>query len=170
MWHRVLPRLFVFHSSLMDSLGRYFGEHGRGDVVRVEKDPSRLNGYYKVAKVEDLGSFQFCVVKCFCWVWWALIETRAICNGYREKLFHCEEKPALEQVPSKALPSPSLETQLNKVLRDIACPYSWPWMEQEDGVETLWVPPNLNYHVVLWVYELLLWGNILEASPLEGFT
>lgn len=57
---------FIFHSSLIDSLGRNFRDHGRGDVVRVEKDLSGLNGYYKVAQVEDLSSFQFCVVEHFC--------------------------------------------------------------------------------------------------------
>lgn len=31
----------------------------------MEKHPSRLNGYCKVAKAEDFSSYEFCVVKCF---------------------------------------------------------------------------------------------------------
>lgn len=32
-------------------------------MVCAEKNPSGLNGYYKVAKAEGVSSFQFCVVK-----------------------------------------------------------------------------------------------------------
>lgn len=153
MWYRVFPWLFIFHFSLMDSLGRYFGEHRRGDVVHIEKDPCGLNGYYQLAKVEDLSSFQFCVVKCFYWVWWSWIETTTVYNECREKRFLQEEKPALEQLHSKVMPSSFLETYLNKALRDLSSPYSWPCMQQEDG---LWVLPTMNYHVILWVCESLL--------------
>lgn len=120
-----------------------------------------------MAKVEGLSSFPFCVIKCFWWVWWAWIETRAVCNECREKLFHWEEKPALEQLPSMVVPSLFFETQLNKSLRDLSCPYSWPCVQQEDG---LWVLPNTNYHVILWACESLLYGNVLEVSLSEGLT
>lgn len=49
----------------MDSLRKYFREHGRGFVVLAEKHPSDLNAYYKVAMVEDLSSSSFVLLSVF---------------------------------------------------------------------------------------------------------
>lgn len=152
MWYRVFPWLFIFHSSLMDSLRKYFREHRRVFVVHAEKHPSDLNAHYKVAKVEDLSSSSFVMSSVFAEFGGHVLEQEQFAMDVDKTCFTLRRNLHWNTLPAR-LCRPHCWKPSCKKSWDT---HRWPHMEQRNRLESLWVPPNLSHHVILWVWIVSL--------------
>lgn len=160
MWYKVLPWLFIFHSSLMDSLRKYFREHGKGLVVHADKHPLDWNTYYKVAKVEDLSSSSF--------VLWSV---------FAEFGGHALEQKQFAMATDKICFTVRRNLHWNTLLARLCHVHCW-----RASCKKFWDTDGLTWNrrmgersseclptwVTVWLFEseFPLWGNILEANLL----
>lgn len=166
MWYRVLPWLFIFHSSL----DRWIASGSiSGNMDEVEKHPLDLNDCYKAAKVEDLGSFSFVLLSVFAEFGGHALERKQfamdidkICFTVRKNL-HWNTLPARLCRPCSWRPSCKKPWDTGPALTD-----SLTWNRRIDSRFSECLPS----WVTMWFFESewLIWGNSLDTNLLEGFT
>lgn len=110
-----------------------------------------FNTYQEVIREMEPGSLQCCMVG----GWETISWNERFRMGVRKSFFILRTVKQWERLPREVVQPLSFEffkTELDKALRNLVWPHSWPWFEQEVGLETfggLFQPElSLDYYAI----------------------